>query len=321
MKMNKKALITGITGQDGSYLSELLLSKGYEVFGVSRSLTENNTWRVKNILNSLKIFEGDIVDEGFMKTVLRESSPDEIYHLASVVEGRRDVFDREVEIINVNFDSTHKLLRAIKDLQIKPRVYLAGSSLMFGSPNVSPQDENTPFNPNTPYGIAKTAGCFLGRMYREIYGVFVCTGILFNHESPRRDPYFLPKKISEGAVRIKAGMEKEIKLGDLDVVRDWGYAADFAESMWLMLQQENPEDFVVGTGIPHTVKDVLDVAFGYLDMDWKKYVVSDSGLVRPREPFPLIANPEKARLILNWEPRVNFKQLIEMMVKEDLKNV
>ena len=246
--------------------------------------------------------------------------PDEVYHLASDVEPKL-VFEEEGKTFNVNFLGTINLLHAIKQHKPESRLYCAGSSLMFGSVNTLPQSEETPMNPNTPYGIAKVAAHHFSKMYREAYGIFVCTGILFNHESPRRDECFLPRKITKAAARIKAGRQDKLLLGDIEVKRDWSFAGDVVESMWLMLQHDTPRDYVIGSGELHSIKELLQLAFGHVGMDWQQYVVSDPSLLRKVEYVNLCADPAKARNELGWEPKIQFRELIELMVNNDLKQV
>ncbi len=320
----KKALITGITGQDGSYLAELLLEKGYEVHGLVKELpnSENHGsfFRIQHILSRIVLHKGNIIDEDCIQRLIHELAPDEIYDLAAIVDPLVSLAT-ERKILWTNLSGIHNMLGAIKEYSPKTRLFFASSSLIFGNPMVSPQDEYALKEPITPYGIAKAAGCNLVKMYRDVYGVFACSGILYNHESPRRDSRFLPKKIIEAAVRIKKGLQQELKLGDLDAVRDWGFAGDYVEAMWLMLQQEKPEDYVIGTGTPHTVRDLLDLVFGELQLDWQKYVIIDSAFVRQREKHPLIADSSKAKNQLMWQARTQFNELIKMMVEYDMKTI
>lgn len=324
MNSRKKAFITGISGQDGSYLAELLLAKGYEVYGGVRTEFSGNNdpraVRLAAVLDQLSIRKCDVINEEQVERSIREIVPDEIYHLASDVEPRI-LFDEEDSILKVNFTSTHFVLRAVKRFAPGAHVYIAGSSLMFGNPETTPQNEHTPMNPTTPYGIAKTAGYHLARMYRSAHGVYVCTGILYNHESPRRDEKFLPRKITKAAARISKGLDKELVLGNLEARRDWGFAGDFVESMWLMLQQDVPDDFVIGTGEVHTVKDILTIAFERVGLSWEDYVRVDNTLFRKEDPITLVADPSKAKQKLGWKPKVKFEELIRMMVDEDLRIV
>lgn len=318
----KRAFITGIAGQDGSYLTKLLLTKGYEVHGgVKKGFSGNDdphATRLAAVLDKLSIRECDVTKESDVENAIREIIPDEIYHLASDVEPRI-LFEEEGSILKVNFESTRSILRAVKHFTPKARVYITGSSLMFGNPETMPQNERTPMNPTTPYGIAKTAAYHLARMYRTAHGVYACTGILYNHESPRRDERFLPRKITRAAARISKGLEKELVLGNIEAKRDWGFAEDFVESMWLMLQQDTPDDFVIGTGEIHTVKDILTIAFERVGLSWKDYVKVDESFFRKDDPVTLVADPSKAKQKLGWEPKVKFEELIRMIVDEDLR--
>lgn len=313
----KTALITGIAGQDGSYLAELLFEKGYEVHGtVSGKFA--NFWRIENIKEKIKIHECDVRNEEKITELVKSIAPDEIYHLASRVD-TRIIFEEEKDILKINFESIIFFLRAIKLYSPKSKFFLAGSSLIFGDVQESPQSENTPFRPNNPYGIAKTAGFYFVKMYRDNYDVFACTGILFNHESPRRDFYFLPRKITQAAAKIKAGKENKLILGNIESKRDWGFAGDYVEAMWLMLQNEKPEDCVIGTGEIHSVKDILDIAFGEVGLDWKKYVVISEEFFRKESDVPVKADISKIKNKLGWQPKIKFEELIKMMVEEDVK--
>ncbi|MDP3015303.1 MAG: GDP-mannose 4,6-dehydratase [bacterium] len=318
----KKALITGIAGQDGSYLAEFLLEKGYEVHGLVLELpNENNLqdfFRINHIFPQIILHQGDITDTKRIREVIAEVKPDEIYDLAAIVDTLVS-FDTEFNILHNNMSGVHNILGAIKEYTPKAKFYFASSSLVFGNPAVSPQDENTPKNPITPYGIAKTAGCNLVEMYREAYGIFACFGILFNHESPRRDSKFLPRKIIQAAARIKKGLQQELKLGDLDAMRDWGFAGDYVEAMWLMLQADKPDDYVIGTGEIHSVKDILDIAFKEVGLDWGKYVVVSDEFFRKEGDIPMVADISKIKNKLNWQPKTKIEELIKMMVREDIR--
>ena len=317
----KKAFITGISGQDGSYLAELLIDKNYEVHGLVRKLPSGENlesfFRIKHILTKIFLHEGDITDESSISRIIREIKPDEIYCLAAVADPLVSPLT-ERNILWNNINGTYIVLCAIREYSSKTKLFFASSGLIFGNPNSSPQDESTAKEPITPYGIAKAAGFNLVRMFREAYGIFACSGILYNHESPRRDVRFLPKKITKAAAHIKKGLQKELRLGDIEAVRDWGFAGDYVEAMWLMLQQPNPEDYVIGTGNPHTVRDILEIAFCAVQLDWRNYVVVDPDLVRPRENLPVVANPLKAKEKLGWRARTEFDELIKLMVLEDL---
>lgn len=316
----KKALITGITGQDGSYLAEFLLSKGYQVHGIERSTMIKNshrTWRIGGILDNLSMHDCDVTDLDKVESTFISIMPDEVYHLASKVEPRL-IFEEEREIFDVNFLGTLNYLQAIKKYKGNCRLYCAGSSLMFGVDSASPQNEDTPMNPSTPYGIGKVAAHHFVRMYREVYGIFACTGILFNHESPRRDEIFLPRKITKAAANIKLRNQEKLVVGDIESKRDWAYAGDVVESMWLMLQQKSPQDFVIGSNELHSIKDLLKIAFEYLNLNWHDYVVQDPNLLRKIDYVNLCADTKRAKEILGWEPKVGFQELIEKMVQSDL---
>jgi GDPmannose 4,6-dehydratase len=319
----KKAIITGIAGQDGSYLAELLIQKGYEVHGVvnpSNGKDLHRLWRIADIIDRLHLHICDVSNSEQVDSVFISVMPDEVYHLASKVQPRL-IFDEEKDIFEVNFLGVLNHLQAIKKFKHICKLYCAGSSLMFDEVNTSPQNENTPMNPTTPYGIGKVAAHHFVRMYRDAYGIFACTGILFNHESPRRDEIFLPRKISKAVANIKAGKQKQLLLGDIETKRDWAFAGDVVESMWLMLQQKKPEDFVIGSNELHSIKDLLEIAFGYFGLNWKDYVVYDPDLLRKIEYVNLCADSTRAREILGWSPKVNFQELIKLMVKNDYEQV
>jgi GDPmannose 4,6-dehydratase len=324
--MSKRALITGITGQDGSYLAELLLQKGYDVYGVIRRSSSFNTARIDEIYQDphepdvrLKLRYGDLNDASSLNRILREVRPDEIYNLGaqSHVRVSFDVPEYTAEVTGIG---TVRLLEAIRDTGIVCRFYQASSSELFGS-SPAPQSETTPFHPRSPYGVAKMYSYWITVNYRESYGMFACNGILFNHESPRRGETFVSRKITRAAARIKLGLQDKLFLGNLDAKRDWGFAGDYVEAMWLMLQQERPDDFVIATGECHTVRDFLDHAFGRVDLDWRKYVEIDPRYYRPAEVDELRGDMEKARRLLKWEPRVRFPQLVQMMVDADLEDL
>lgn len=322
-RLMKKAIITGITGQDGSYLAELLIEKGYEVHGVkSPSLGNDNSrdWRLAKVIDKLNLHSCDVKDSEQVESIFTSVMPDEVYNLASKVQPRL-IFEEEKSIFDVNFLSVLNYLHAIKKFKQSCRLYCAGSSLMFGAANISPQNEDTPMNPTTPYGIGKVAAHNFVKMYREAYGIFACTGILFNHESPRRDEIFLPRKITKAVANIKAGKQHKLLLGDIETKRDWAYAGDVVESMWLMLQQNEPQDYVIGSSELHSIKDLLEIAFGYLDLNWKDYVVYDPSLFRRVEYLNLCADSRRARERLGWVPKVSFRELIEQMVQYDCEQV
>lgn len=320
----KKALITGIDGQDGSYLAELLLKKGYKVYGIVRRVAleapEYHLFRIRNILNKIKLYPASLESYPSIFKAVSRVRPAECYHLAAQSFVSYS-FEDEFSTINTNINGTHFILSAIKEIVPKCRFYFAGSSEMFGNAKKTPQNENTPFNPRSPYGISKVAGFDLTRNYRETYGLFASSGIMFNHESPRRGFEFVTRKITSRVAEIKFGLAKELKLGNLDAKRDWGFSGDYVRAMWLMLQQERADDFVVATGETHSVKEFVEEAFGYAGLDWKKYVVIDKSFYRPAEINLLRGDYKKARNKLGWRPTVKFKELVKMMVDADIKRV
>jgi len=324
----KRALITGVTGQDGSYLAELLLEKGYEVYGVVRRSSSFNTERLDRIYQDphvpdyrLRLVYGDLDDASSLNRALRSVKPDEIYNLGAQSHVRVS-FDVPEYTASTVALGTLRLLEAIRESgqEKSVRFYQASSSEMFGGAK-PPQSESTPFEPRSPYACAKVFAHQLAQNYREAYGMFICCGILFNHESPRRGIPFVTRKITRTAARIKHGLEKKLYLGNLKAKRDWGFAGDYVEAMWLMLQQDKPDDYVVATGESHSVEECLDVSFGALDLDWKKYVEIDPRYFRPTEVDHLHGDPSKAKRVLGWKPKVSFKGLIEMMVKADEEDV
>ena len=304
--MSKVALITGITGQDGSYLAELLLAKGYEVHGIVRRVAlEDEThrlWRIRNILNDLTLHSASLESYASLFKIVQKVKPDEVYHLAAqsyVVYS----FEDEFSTLNININGTHHMLSAVKEFSKNLKFYFAGSSEMFGKAAQTPQDENTPFHPRSAYAISKTAGYHLTRNYREAYKLHASIGILFNHESSRRGYEFVSRKISFAVANIKKGLQKKLKLGNLKSRRDWGHAQDYVKAMWSMVQQETPGDYVVGTGIRHSVEDFAKKAFAHVGLNYKDYVVIDNNLLRPAEVDILLANYSKAKKILKWEPK------------------
>ena len=317
----KKALITGIAGQDGSYLAELLLSKGYEVHGIVRRIAiEDTEHKLKNILHlkdkiNLHVASLDNV-LSLIKTV-KDIAPDEIYHLAASSFVSYS-FEDEISILNNNVNSTHYILASINEFVPKCRIYFAGSSEMFGNVNQSPQDETTPFNPRSIYGISKVASYHLVKNYREQYGIFACAGILYNHESPRRGYEFVTRKIISSAVKIKYGLQKVLELGNLDAYRDWGYAPDYVNAMWLMLQASESDDYVIASGKTHSVREFTETAFKYLGLDYLKYVKINPKFFRPSETFQLCGNPSKAIEKLKWTRTKFFKDIIHEMVNQEL---
>lgn len=318
----KRALITGITGQDGSYLAEFLLKKGYEVHGLVRRVAledpEHRLWRIKHILDKIYVHPGSLESYASIFNVMEKVKPDECYHLAAQSFVSYS-FEDEFSTIGTNINGTLRVLSALKQRAPKCKFYFAGSSEMFGLAKETPQNENTPFHPRSPYGVSKVAGFYTTQNYREAYNIFACNGILFNHESPRRGFEFVTRKISIGVVKIKLGREKELKLGNLEAKRDWGYAPDFVEAMWLMLQQDKPDNYVIATGETHSVKEFVELAFGYVGLNWKDYVVVDEKFYRPAEVYELKGDCSKAKKVLRWEAKVGFKELIKMMVETDLK--
>ncbi len=321
----KRALITGITGQDGSYLTELLLSKGYEVWGLVRRSSSFNTARIDHVYQDphekgvrLRLAFGDLNDASSLNTVIRTVQPDEIYNLGAQSHVRVS-FDIPEYTAEIDAVGTVRLLEAIREIGIKPRFYQASSSELYGKVQEVPQTETTAFYPRSPYGCAKAYAFWITRNYREAYGLFACNGILFNHESPRRGETFVTRKITRAATRIKMGLQDRLFLGNLDARRDWGYAPEFVEAMWLMLQADEPDDYVIATGESHTVREFLDEAFGYLGLDWSKHVELDPRYLRPAEVDTLVGSPARAKSRLGWEPRTTFPALVRLMIDADLK--
>lgn len=311
------ALITGVTGQDGSYLAELLLDRGYRVVGMVRRTSTLNFHRIAHIQDRIELAPGDLSDQISIIRILEEYRPDEVYNLAAQsfvqTSWNQPVFTGDVTALGVT-----RVLDAIRIVDPRIRVYQASSSEMFGKVVEVPQRETTPFYPRSPYGVAKVYGHWITINYRESYNLHATSGILFNHESPRRGLEFVTRKISHQAARIKLGLASELRLGNLDARRDWGFAGDYVQAMWLMLQQDQPDDFVIATGETHSVEQFLDVAFEHLDLDWREYVVQDERYMRPAEVDLLVGDPSKAGRILGWEPRVSFAELVKMMVDADL---
>lgn len=314
----KKALITGITGQDGSYLAEFLLGKGYEVYGMVRRSSTENFGRIEHIREKIKFLQADLLDQFSIVSAVKEANPDEIYNLAaqSFVPTSWDqpVLTGEFTALGVT-----RILEAIRHVNRGIKFYQASSSEMFGKVLEVPQKETTPFYPRSPYGVAKVYGHYITVNYRESYNIFGCSGILFNHESPRRGLEFVTRKVTYNAVRIKLGLQDFISLGTLDAKRDWGFAGDYVESMWLMLQQDNPDNYVVATGETHTVQELIEVAFEYLNLDWKNHIKIDPKFIRPAEVELLIGDSSKAKAKLGWNPKVSFEGLVKMMVDADYK--
>jgi GDPmannose 4,6-dehydratase len=314
----RKALITGITGQDGSYLAELLLEKGYEVHGLVRRSSSFNTWRIDHIRGGLQLHYGDLVDQNSLARTLATVGADEIYNLAAQSHVKVS-FEMPEYTTDVTAMGVLRVLDAVRELGLKTRVYQAGSSEMFGLVRETPQSEKTPFYPRSPYGVAKVFGHWTAVNYRESYGIHVSNGILFNHESPRRGENFVTRKITMGLAAIKKGKAKQLRLGNLDAKRDWGYAKDFVEAMWLILQREQPDDYVVATGETHSVREFLQEAFSYAGLDWNEFVVVDPKYFRPAEVDVLQGDPTKARTVLGWKPKVSFKDLVRIMVDADME--
>ncbi|MGQ9482475.1 GDP-mannose 4,6-dehydratase [Chloroflexus sp.] len=317
---SKRALITGITGQDGSYLAEFLLARGYEVIGMVRRSSTVNFERIRHIQDKITLVSGDLLDEVSLIHILREHRPHEVYNLAaqSFVQTSwpQPVFTGETTALGVT-----RLLDAVRIVDPEIRFYQASSSEMFGKVVEVPQKETTPFYPRSPYGVAKVYGHWITVNYRESYGMHATSGILFNHESPRRGLEFVTRKISHGVARIKLGLDEELRLGNLEARRDWGFAGDYVEAMWLMLQQDRPEDYVIATGETHSVREFCELAFGYVGLDYRDYVVIDQRFMRPAEVDLLIGDASKARQKLGWQPRTTFPELVQMMVEADLQLV
>ncbi len=314
----KKALITGITGQDGSYLAELLLEKGYKVYGMTRRSSVENFERIDHIREKVEIIQGDLIDQSSLEEIIKTVKPDEVYNLGAqsfvAASWNQPLATGDMTALGVT-----RILEAIRRNKPDTRFYQASSSEMFGKVMEIPQTEKTPFYPRSPYGVAKVYGHYITVNYRESYDLFACSGILFNHESPRRGIEFVTRKISNTVAKIKLGLAKELRIGNIEAKRDWGFAGDYVEAMWLMLQQEKADDFVIGTGETHSVKEFLEIAFGCVDLDYNDYIVVDPKFYRPAEVDLLVSDCSKAKKILKWEPKVSFSELIHMMVKEDMK--
>jgi GDPmannose 4,6-dehydratase len=316
----RRALITGVTGQDGSYLAELLLSKGYEVVGVVRRTSHHSYERIDHLLDRITIVPADLLDQHSLTVVLQETRPDEVYNLAAQsyvpTSWSQPVLTGEFTALGVT-----RILEAIRLAHPSARFYQASSSEMFGKVAQAPQRETTPFYPRSPYGVAKVYGHWITVNYRESYGLYGVSGILFNHESPRRGIEFVTRKVTDGVARIKLGLATELRLGNLDAKRDWGFAGDYVDAMWRMLQQPEPRDYVVGTGVAHSVRQLVEIAFTHVGLDWQRHVVQDPKFVRPAEVDLLLADPTRARTELGWVPRISFETLIRTMVDEDLRRL
>jgi GDPmannose 4,6-dehydratase len=312
-----KALITGITGQDGSYLAEFLLEQGYEVIGMVRRTSTVNFSRIQHFQDEITLVSGDLLDQGSLISTLQEYQPDEVYNLAAQsfvpASWKQPVFTGNVTALGVT-----RMLEAIRTVDESMRFYQASSSEMFGKVREVPQNENTPFYPRSPYGVAKVYGHWITVNYRESYGLHATSGILFNHESPRRGLEFVTRKVTHGAAQIKLGLADELRLGNLDARRDWGYASDYVWAMWLMLQQPTPDDYVIATGETHSIRELCEEAFGYVDLDWQEYVRQDPRFMRPAEVDLLVGDASKAGRVLGWEPKVTFRDLVRMMVDADV---
>jgi GDPmannose 4,6-dehydratase len=315
-----RALITGVTGQDGSYLAEFLLDKGYEVFGLVRSTSLGTFERIEHLLDRVTLLEGDMLDSGSLGRALKTAQPDEVYNLAAHSFVQRS-FGQPVFTADVTGLGVARILEAIRETDLSVRFYQASSSEMFGNTTESPQDEDTLLVPASPYAVAKVFGHLLTQNYRRAYGLFGCSGILFNHESPRRGIHFVTRKVTDGVARISLGMTESLHLGNLDARRDWGYAGDYVGAMWMMLQQDEPDDYVIGTGVNHSVRELCEYAFGLASLDYREHVVVDETNLRPSDVAELCADASKARATLGWQPTVGFQDLIRMMVEADIERL
>ncbi len=315
-----RALITGITGQDGSYLADLLLEKGYEVYGMVRRSSTENFERIEHIKDRLNLVHGDLLDQLSLLTNVEQIRPDEVYNLAAQsfvpASWKQPMLTGEFNALGVT-----KLLEAIRQVDCKIKFYQASSSEMFGKVVEVPQNEKTPFYPRSPYGVAKVYGHFITVNYRESYGIFAVSGILFNHESPRRGLEFVTRKVTDGAARIKLGLTDKLRMGNLDAKRDWGFAGDYVRAMWMMLQHDKPDNFVIATGRNHSVEELCEIAFSHLDLDYKEYVVTDPAFVRPAEVDVLLGDASHAKKTLGWEPETGFEKMIRMMVDADMERL
>ena len=316
----KRALITGITGQDGSYLAELLLSEGYEVFGLTRRLSASNYWRIEHILDRVTLIPGDLLDQLSLIRVLDRVRPHELYNLAAMSFVPAS-WDQPMLTGEFNAQGVTRVLEAVRHVDPSIRIYQASSSEMFGRVREVPQRESTPFYPRSPYGVTKAFGHYITINYRESYNLFAVSGILFNHESPRRGLEFVTRKVTDGVAKIKLGLADSLSLGNLDAHRDWGFAGDYVRAMWLMLQQDAPDDYVIATGEAHSVKELVEIAFGHAGLDWERYVKLDPAFIRPAEVDHLIGDASKAKTELGWSPTVTFNGLVTMMVDADLKRL
>ena len=315
--MAKRAVITGITGQDGSYLAELLLEKGYEVTGDVRRSSSPNLWRIEHLLDRISLRPADLLDQLSLMRIIDDVEPHEFYNLAAMSFVPAS-WDQPLLTGEFNAMGVTRMLEAIRQVDPAIRIYQASSSEMYGRVREVPQTELTPFYPRSPYGVSKVFGHYITVNYRESYGLFAVSGILFNHESPRRGLEFVTRKVTHGAAAIKLGLADHLALGNLDACRDWGFAGDYVRAMWMMMQQEQADDFVIATGVSHSVHELVEIAFAHVGLDSQQYVRTDPSLLRPAEVDHLIGNPDKARRVLGWEPTVNFEQLVAMMVDQDL---
>jgi len=316
--MAKRALITGITGQDGSYLADFLLEKGYEIIGMHRRTSIENFDRIEHIVDKITLVQGDLLDQNSLEAIIKEYRPQEVYNLGAQsfvpTSWTQPLLTGEITALGVT-----RVLEAIRVVDPTIRFYQASTSEMFGKVQAVPQNEKTPFYPRSPYGVSKLYGHWITVNYRESYGMFACSGILFNHESPRRGLEFVTRKVTSAVARIKLGQQKELRLGNLEAKRDWGFAGDYVEAMWLMLQQDEPEDYVIATGETHSVRELVEIAFECVGLDWRDHVVVDQKFVRPAEVDLLVGDASKAREKLGWKPKVSFKDLVRMMVEYDLE--
>jgi GDPmannose 4,6-dehydratase len=318
--MSKRALITGITGQDGSYLAELLLEKGYDVFGIVRRLSAPNEWRIEHLRDKVTMIQADLLDQLSLIKAVEQSDPHEFYNLAAM-SFVPSSWDQPMLTGEYNSQGVTRALEAVRRVNPKIRFYQASSSEMYGRVREVPQTELTPFYPRSPYGVSKVFGHYITVNYRESYDLFACSGILFNHESPRRGLEFVTRKVTDGVARIKLGLTDHLGLGNLDAHRDWGFAGDYVRAMWLMLQQDQPDDYVVAMGVAHSVKDLVVEAFSHAGLDWEQCVRTDPRFLRPAEVDHLIGDPSKAKRVLGWEPSVDFKRLVHMMVDADIERL
>jgi GDPmannose 4,6-dehydratase len=318
--MAKRALITGITGQDGSYLAELLLEKGYEVFGMIRRSSAPNVWRIEHLLDRLTLRPADLLDQLSLLRLIDDVRPHEVYNLAAMSFVPAS-WDQPMLTGEFNSQGVTRLLDAVRRVDPGIRFYQASSSEMFGKVREVPQTELTPFYPRSPYGVSKVFAHYITVNYRESYGLFAVSGMLFNHESPRRGLEFVTRKVSDGVARIKLGLADSLPIGNLDAQRDWGFAGDYVRAMWLMLQQEKPDDYVIATGVSHSVRELVEIAFARVGLDWQKYTKVDPALLRPAEVDHLLGDASKAKKTLGWTPQVEFRQLVEMMVDADLQRL